>query len=67
LALQRREPWPMPKFAQPVSVMIVCGVMSPSSSAASAAIGLNVEPTGYEAPIARLKRGEPASSPNSAS
>ena len=36
--------------------------MIPSSTAANAVIGLNVEPVGYPAAIARLNSGAPLSS-----
>jgi hypothetical protein len=39
----------------------VLGVMIPWSSAANAVIGLNVEPVGYPAEIARLNSGAPFS------
>ncbi len=56
-----------PISMQPGSLIGVLGVMIPWLSAASAVIGLNVEPVGYRPPIARLNRGEPAFGPNSCS
>src|ERR687884_127833 len=56
-----------PISTQPGSLIGVLGVMTPSLSAASAVIGLNVEPVGYRPPIARLYRGEPAVGPKSCS
>ena len=56
-----------PICTQALSTIGVSGVRSPSARPASAVTGLKVEPVGYWPLVARLKRGEPASSPNSAS
>src|SRR3954469_22734090 len=52
-----------PISTQPESKIGVEGVRMPSLSPASAVIGLNVEPVGYCAAIARLNAGAPACSP----
>ena len=57
--------WPaVPIFMQPLSSMTSPGCTTPLLMAASAVIGLNVDPVGYEPPIARLNSGAPPLSPN---
>ena len=56
-----------PSLNSPLSISVVVGEITPSSIAAIAVIGLNVEPVGYVAAIARLNSGAPFSSEDSAS
>ena len=51
----------------PESTIVEDGVIRPSCSAAIAVTGLNVEPVGYVAAIARLNSGAPLASEFSAS
>src|SRR5919204_2693698 len=52
--------WPaVPSLMQPLSSIGSLGETTPVDSAASAVIGLNVEPVGYAPVIERLKSGAP--------
>ena len=55
----------LPSLSDPVSLMIVSGVINPPSSAAVAVIGLNVDPVGYRPWIARFDSGYSADSESS--
>ena len=46
----------------PPSTIVVVGVSTPLSSAATAVIGLKVDPVGYRPWVARFVYGDPASS-----
>ena len=48
-----------PSVNEPPSTIVVVGVSTPLSSAATAVIGLNVEPVGYRPWVARSVYGDP--------